>query len=460
MEQQLLREKHEQFMHSYPNTKPVSNLNFNNIFFPNGLQGYINLQHMLNVASQPSVIMPPSQQPMAYPPAVPYPSISSVSLPQTIPPPPPPPPLATVNSPSLNHHHHHQDHVPSESMTSTKDLRQQHQFHQQWNAHQDQFFNNYSNKQQHDQSYNQWPHVQQYTTATTSINNTPMEVCDVKEQHKLSVTDDGFPLTSVGQKDSMVASYPVPQQQKRARFDSENNICTSPTPDMYYQFLPMKMDQKEQLPRLSPNELQSILTRGGENTVPVLSPVHDNRAQFSEPPFLLNELQQNSQESELEENPIAEHDEDDGGERSLCYLAHPEPHPPQPTTEEELTVDKMSEMMKEQEEWSKIDFVKQQQLQQQGYDMETETADETGSENNMFDKSSMDHQQQHQREPDSCYFVKNDISGTHHGGDDDEMVLDETTSAENHQASTSMTSLERNFLAILQSRQRDHQVMD
>ena len=139
------------------------------------------------------------------------------------------------------------------------------------------------------------------------------------------MTDDGFPLTSVGQKDSMVASYPVPQQQKRARFDSENNICTSPTPDMYYQFLPMKMDQKEQLPRLSPNELQSILTRGGENTVPVLSPVHDNRAQFSEPPFLLNELQQNSQESELEENPIAEHDEDDGGERSLCYLAHPEP---------------------------------------------------------------------------------------------------------------------------------------
>ena len=450
MEQQLLREKQEQFMHAYPSTKPVSNLNFNNIFFPNGLQGYINLQHMLNVASQPSVLMP-GQQPIGYQ-AAPYPTISSLTLPPTIPPPPPPLQTINLNSPLLNHHPHHQDHYGlSESVTSSKDLRQQHQFHQQWNAHQDQFFNNYSSKEQNEQSFSQWPQVQQYTTATTSLSNAPMEVCDVKESHKLAVADDGFPLTSVGQKDSMVASYPVPQQ-KRARFDG-TNICTSPTPDMYYQFLPMKMDQKEQLPRLSPNELQSILTRGGENTVPVLSPVHDNRAQFSEPPFLLNELQQNSQESELEENPIAGHDDVDD-ERSLCYLAHPAPEPTQPNTEEEMTADKMSEIMKEQEEWSKIDFVKQQQLQQQGYDMETETADETGSENNMFEKSSMDQQQQ-QREPDACYFVKNDVSGAH--AENDEM---NETSSENHQASASMTSLERNFLAILQSRQRDHQSLD
>ena len=377
---------------------------------------------MLNAASQPSVLML-GQQPSAYPA---YPTVSSLPLPSTIPPPLPP---VTLTSTPLTH----QSHKAAESLTSSKDLRQQHQFHQQWNAHQDQFFNNYG-KQHEQYNHSQWPlHPHQYTS-TNSLNNTPMEVCDVSEPHKLA-TEEGFPSTN-GKKDSMVASYPVPQQ-KRARFEG-GNICTSPTPDMYYQFFPMKMDQKEQLPRLSPNELQSILTRGIESSVPVLSPVHDNRAQFSEPPFLLNEFQQNSQESELEENPIG----DDGGRDFRCLVTAT------PTDEE--NVDKISEMMKEQEEWGKIDFVKEQHLQQ-GYDIETETADETESENNnIFDKSSMEQRQE--REPDSCYFVKSDIGITN---GDQQVSLESGEEIHPQSSAASMTSLERNFLTILQSRQRD-----
>lgn len=401
---------------------------------------------MLNAASQPSLLVAGQQQPQQ----VGYPGLPSVpSLPLPAPLHSPALPPISMNSPLT-----HQSLIVQEPLTSSKDLRQQQQFHQQWNAHQDQFFSNYGKPQAVEQfNQLQWPHVQHYGPAST-INNdvAPVQVSEANESQ--AVDPEEVVSMEGGKNDSMVASYPGPQQ-KRARYDG--NICTSPTPDMYYQFLPMKVDRKEQLPRLSPNELQSILTRG--ESAPVLSPVHDHRAEFSEPPFLLNEFHhhnQNSQEPELEENPMPSpvNEDDDREEFPQCLGSADEPVDVDDDPEGAIHVNKMNEMM-EQEAWSKIDFVKEQHLQQ-GYDIETETADETESENNIFESSPAE-----QRQPDSCYFVKNDVSVTGTGRENDTSMDEEDDDNLQHQQqqqqqSSSMTPLERNFLAILQSRQRDN----
>lgn len=211
--------------------------------------------------------------------------------------------------------------------------------------------------------------------------------------------------------------------------DVENNDrYSSPTDVMYYQLWPNAKDTnaaKASLPRLSPNELQTILlTREGENMQQMLSPVQNNRAQFSEAPILINEYQ-TSQDSELDENPIAAIDSGPRHPQVDRFIV------------QEKRMEEMEENLKDQETWSKIDFIKEQSIRQ-GFDVDTETADET--ENESVSESSIYCSIQ-----DEGYFIKE----RHENVDMEE--ADNTQSDKDIQ----MTAMEKNYLAILQGQQQE-----
>ena len=355
----------------------------NNMFFPTGLQGFFNLQQQIMAAQNDNSMMYPffptgwqnMQAPTSSTHSQPHASsafqqqqeetsfnqMSIIEEEQSVTEPSP-----DVNLSSQQHHSIHEE--------------SQHSTHQNWNEPQ------------------QSEEVVQCNSTVEVTNTEVQEVC----------TD---------------FSQPNPLPLENPKDDDQSNICTSP--DMLYQFWSMKPDHppveaKEQLPRLSPDELQNILVRNGNTNI--LSPVHDNRAQFSEAPFLLNEFQQNTQESEMEENPM-EVENDEESEYPRCL-----------SNTDEMQADKMSEIMKNEEEWSKIDFVKEQKIQQ-GYEVETETADETTENESVYDQQSPSAR----GGPEACYYVNNNNFEENSPVDAD---------------STNMTSIERNFLAILQAQQR------
>ncbi|XP_057312891.1 uncharacterized protein LOC130654347 [Hydractinia symbiolongicarpus] len=192
----------------------------------------------------------------------------------------------------------------------------------------------------------------------------------------------------------------------------------SPTEEMYYQLLREKeRGTKSVLPSLSPNDLQTILMARGEGAQ-ILSPVTDNRANYSE---VLSFSQQDnsphsSQESELEENPIPTNNYESTKPLSNTFL--PSKKVDSIYNQQQLQArHEGSDRFKTEAEWSKIDFVKQQMLQEE-LDVETETADETDSDGIS--------------KPD--YY-------------DDE--FSQSIPAHKHIEQSTITSIERNFLNII-----------
>jgi len=162
---------------------------------------------------------------------------------------------------------------------------------------------------------------------------------------------------------------PTPKVDNIQSTNENNNNNGSPTEDMYYQLWRGRDDPtKNTLPRLSPNELQAILMSRVEDQQ-ILSPVSHNRATYSEvqPIQQPDHSSRSSQESELEENPLPRYEDtiqpisNDQSANSIFQQLQ--------------EVQQYGEGLKDQGEWSKIDFIRQQ-MYQQGLDIETETADE------------------------------------------------------------------------------------
>jgi len=456
-DQEILREKQNQFMYSHGGSiRPISNLGWNNIFFSNGLQGFFNMQQLIAASSaaqqgNPNTLpnsaqfmLPFNNNPTAWsipPPQGIQPQLQQQQLQQQQ-------PQRNSNFQEELQELQHQQEAEEENPPSSLLEPTQSEIV----VEQQQSESVPKNKQQSPKLIGVTGSATT-TTATTDIdlflqpnqwnkNTRPAEDINVEEEasqyqwpyqeyerasHNLESNGHG-----IIQHDIINAS--IHANQPDGEHPSE--ICTSPTAEMYYQFWPLKPDQinqKEQLPRLSPDELQTILARGGENA-PILSPVHDNRVQYSDPPFLLNDFQQqqqqhlNSQESELDEHPLANVE---SGFPSLM-VDH----------QQALHTERIGELMKEQQEWGKIDFLKQQKIQQ-GYDIETETADETENES-VYEQPLLA-----ENEPDSCYFMHNgdDFTGDEAAERDDEENMDFI----NNNNKSSLTPLERNYLTILQS---------
>lgn len=133
---------------------------------------------------------------------------------------------------------------------------------------------------------------------------------------------------------------------------------TSPTQQMYYQFL----NNRAGLPRLSPSELQNILT--GQ------TPTESNLIS----PFKRSQLNVASSKSTLDENPLPSYKAYTGPEYSDKFdnalLSS--------AKKMAENVDRINEELKQQDDWAKIDFFKQKLLLE-GVDIDTETADETDS---------------------------------------------------------------------------------
>lgn len=194
----------------------------------------------------------------------------------------------------------------------------------------------------------------------------------------------------------------------------------SPTEEMYYQILREKEPgTKSVLPSLSPNDLQTILMARGEGAQ-ILSPVTDNRANYSEVHSFSQQdnSPHSSQESELEENPIPTNNYESTKPLSNTFL--PSKNVDSIYNQQQLLQARHegSDRFKTEAEWSKIDFVKQQMLQEE-MDVETETADET----------------------DSDGLSKPDYN-------DDE--YSQSIPAHKHIEQSTITALERNFLNIIE----------
>jgi len=389
VEMQILCEKQE-LPFSLANAKPITNFAAsNNMFFPTGLQGFFNLQQQMMTAQNANPMIysgvPTGWQVASSPTssANTQPTTSSVFKQDQI---------ETFGQMSI---------PPQEERSITEPSPDVNLSSQHWEEKKDHSIH----EESQDLTLQNWNEIQQSEEVVQC--DSTLEVINTDVQKVCSE----FPRSN---------ALPL----EHTKVDDQSSICTSP--DMLYQFLSMKPDHpsaevKEQLPSLSPHELQNILARDGNTNI--LSPVHDNRAQFSEAPFLLNEFQQNTQESEMEENPMeVENDENIEYRRCLANT--------------EIQADKMSDIMKNEEEWSKIDFVKEHKIQQ-GYEVETETADETTENESVYDQQSPSAM----GVPEACYYVNNNNN------------FEESPSVENNGV-TNMTSLERNFLAILQAQQR------
>lgn len=275
---------------------------------------------------------------------------------------------------------------------------------------------------------------------------TPSNVKDNKEEHEEATwpQDVNNEHESVNVVEESTSCLPNSQEAATADTvnfrtipeiqDVDGNRYPLPMEEMYYQLWPNTKENnvsKASLPRLSPNELQTILlSRDADNMQQMLSPVQNNRAQFSEAPILINEYQA-SQESELDENPIISMDSAPQHDQVAHFIA------------QEKRIEEMENNLKDQESWSKIDFLKEQNLHQ-GFDVDTETADET--ENESVTESIYSNIQ------DEACFLKERNEKTECLAEDDE---DKEKSEEKVRENSSMTTIERSYLTILQGQRRD-----
>lgn len=214
-----------------------------------------------------------------------------------------------------------------------------------------------------------------YIFPETGINRTKIDSFSDIDNHRADLCHSSTPIAALG------------GSQNSSKQGGSSSSATSPTKEMYYKLWSNKVgDTRNSLPSLSPDDLKilSRATGNGDDNRQLLSPVTDHRAAYSEispfqPTSELPALPNSQLDDEFEEDPLYFPSCSIQAKTLNAHTAANEDlfnlqacFNPQPS---KLKRRNYTESLTE---WGKIDFVRQQRMEE--VDIETETADESDDE--------------------------------------------------------------------------------